>query len=652
LSASVLVNGFTTAKFNIEQSVKQGDALSCSLFVLAIEPLLRKIQNNTNITPVTIKLTENGSMKEISITTISYADDITCVFQNSDGIQAIIDDYNAFSSYSGIKLNIDKTEIMILGKKSNTDEEIFDIYVKGKQIKLREQSSVCICGITYSNNKQIAYQNNIIDKIAKLEKHLNIWKMRNLTLEGKILIVKTFGLSQILYSLQSTSIEDKDIKFIENVIFRFIWNVRQDNKNVIGKISRSIMKQPKENGGLCAPDVESLVNAIAIKSMLKSYTSSHPVSAIYQSKLTKLGFNLQNLSTIYNSFDYLGRAVKAIVNFRITLEKDIKVLSSQDDGIHKNYFAVVQNFVLLQQKCFNVNQQFMLSRLKRFNINTVSELLEEKTLKRFPQIALDVHQISNSIPKEWITLLTKTRRSHALIGKELPIELNKWKDISVITLKEVKNMTMRHIEINSVNIINRKHDLDNVNMTSNPFATLFTSIKDIKLRNIQYKIMHNIYPTLKHLFKWKLHPSGMCAHCGSFETLKHAIFECPIALDAIKKLEYLINKRYNVPLNFTYENILLGTCSTITNYYLDTMHRKAIDTLLILLKQKLILQREHKTKLETKDIENMIMSRINIELYGAKSFMEGSIANRKTMLVKRWNLTNLDVHGNVPSPPT
>ena len=43
LKADILVNGFRTDKINIEQSVKQGDALSCSLFILCMDPLIRKL---------------------------------------------------------------------------------------------------------------------------------------------------------------------------------------------------------------------------------------------------------------------------------------------------------------------------------------------------------------------------------------------------------------------------------------------------------------------------------------------------------------------------------------------------------------------------------------------------------------------------------
>jgi hypothetical protein len=76
-------------------------------------------------------------------------------------------------------------------------------------ITIYDKDSVCICGITYSNDDNKSYNENITNKILKLERQLNIWRQRNLTLEGKILIVKTFGLSQLIYSLQSTTISTR-----------------------------------------------------------------------------------------------------------------------------------------------------------------------------------------------------------------------------------------------------------------------------------------------------------------------------------------------------------------------------------------------------------------------------------------------------------
>ncbi len=120
LKAQVLVNGFFTKTFNIEQSVKQGDALSCALFILAIDPLLRQFQKNENIEPI---IMNPGDDIEEKVNNFSFADDITAVCKNKKGIQEIINLYEMFTKISGIKLNMPKTEIMIIGDKEKTKKQ-------------------------------------------------------------------------------------------------------------------------------------------------------------------------------------------------------------------------------------------------------------------------------------------------------------------------------------------------------------------------------------------------------------------------------------------------------------------------------------------------------------------------------------------------
>ncbi len=68
----------------------------------------------------------------------------------------------------------------------------FNLLSKGQPITLYNQKSVKICGINLSNNKELSYKDNIINKITKLERQLDICRSRNLTLQGKNLIAKTF----------------------------------------------------------------------------------------------------------------------------------------------------------------------------------------------------------------------------------------------------------------------------------------------------------------------------------------------------------------------------------------------------------------------------------------------------------------------------
>jgi len=46
LSAKILINGYLSKKISIERGVKQGDALSCAIFILCIDPLIRNINKN------------------------------------------------------------------------------------------------------------------------------------------------------------------------------------------------------------------------------------------------------------------------------------------------------------------------------------------------------------------------------------------------------------------------------------------------------------------------------------------------------------------------------------------------------------------------------------------------------------------------------
>ena len=79
-------------------------------------------------------------------------------------------------------------------------------------------------GIFFSCDSNKANELNFVEKIRNLEKALNSWKGRNLILYGKINVVKTVGLSKLIYNTSVLVIPEKFIKAIETLIFSFIWN--------------------------------------------------------------------------------------------------------------------------------------------------------------------------------------------------------------------------------------------------------------------------------------------------------------------------------------------------------------------------------------------------------------------------------------------
>lgn len=618
LNASVLVNGFTTIKFKIEQSVKQGDALSCVLFILALEPLIKRLKDNNLIKPIIVK--SNTSEDTYEVKSATYADDITALVSDEESIQLIINEYEIFSSFSGVQLNVNKTEILVLGE-TDFNRRGFDITSKGQIVTIYNQEVVKVCGIALSNNKLLANQDNIQNKIIKLERQLDIWRMRNLTLQGKILIVKSFGLSQLIYALQSTYAKDDDLKKIENIIFRFIWNIKKSNPIVSGKIKREIIKMDYKYGGLRAPDISFINSGIKYKHLLRHlYSGTHLLRTIYSNQVgTKFGLTNFDYGTASQSF--IGSGVSMHKSIGKLLHRDIKTISNENDGIHKNYFAYIQNSELVNNPFTNINQQAMITRLLTYNIKTFGDVYREKRLNRFPNLFLDLHQIFNTYPIEWRTLIGKTNRIHNKIKFEVPVDLNKWQVITNCKINDITSYLLTRYQRDELpTYLIKRHKIDEADRQSfnnldNPFLELRKATKDVKLKNIQYKILHNIYPTMKHLYTWKIKETPNCSHCNVQEDLRHAIFECPIAVNCWNKLKLMLCVQST---NLTYKDILLGTVSSRNDSInLSKTKLYAIDSLLILLKQKLILQREEKREVTELEIKNVIVNWIKIEKYNA-----------------------------------
>jgi len=85
-------------------------------------------------------------------------------------------------------------------------------------------------GIFFSYDENEASELNFAEKIWNLEKTLNSWKKRNLTLNGKIKIVKTFRLSKLIYNVSVLVIPEHSIKETEKL--KFLTSSSEDKKSL------------------------------------------------------------------------------------------------------------------------------------------------------------------------------------------------------------------------------------------------------------------------------------------------------------------------------------------------------------------------------------------------------------------------------------
>ena len=105
---------------------------------------------------------------------------------------------NNFGGISGLQLNVEKTKAVWLGKWSKNHSTPLQLMWTHDPAK--------ILGIHFAyDEKQNNYYNFVI-KIQNLQTNLDLWKSRNLTMFGKVLIIKSLGLSQLVYSASNLNV--------------------------------------------------------------------------------------------------------------------------------------------------------------------------------------------------------------------------------------------------------------------------------------------------------------------------------------------------------------------------------------------------------------------------------------------------------------
>ena len=147
--------------------------------------------------------------------------------------------FDTFSIYSSLKPNKSKCEIAGIGVLKWVSMELC-----GMECLDLTKNSVKILGIHFSYNKKIEDEKNIINLVKKIENVLKIWRIRNLTVQGKIAIFKTLAISKVIHLALVTNVPQAIIDQLNKIQKDFIWNLKHP------KIRHSTLYNTHENGDL------------------------------------------------------------------------------------------------------------------------------------------------------------------------------------------------------------------------------------------------------------------------------------------------------------------------------------------------------------------------------------------------------------------
>lgn len=374
--------GWLTEFFPVNSGIRQGCPFSPLAFVLGIELFAIKIRESDDIKGIKLPFGQTNQTIKIK----QYADDNTLVLADVNDIRNALEVARCFAVFSGLNLNLNKTEGMWIGASRNSRERVDNIK------RNLGESQIKILG-TYFNNFICAsnLELNWKGKIDNICRQIKIWEARNLSLIGKVQIIKTFLLSQLVYTMQALVMPEDIQKEVNTILCKFLWKKRFNNCRAFAKIKRDIVCQEFELGGIKMINIKDIQTSFQIKWFKKLFQEGDSIVCnIPLYYYEKLGRNLSVLQSNVPARSFKGLSDIKSVYWQNSLSKwlDINYLfhsqQAEDNILTNSIFSqVIWNNHNLRYR----NEVLLMKKLIACNIIHVGDLFINGVFVSLAQLA-------------------------------------------------------------------------------------------------------------------------------------------------------------------------------------------------------------------------------------------------------------------------
>ena len=503
-------NGYHSAFFKLGRGIRQGCPISALLFLLVVEIMACHIRNNQSVKGIPLV---DGN----SIVISQLADDTTLFLSDINSLQNCLDFITTFSETSGLKLNTDKSEAFWIGSKVYSQEKPCGLKWTNEYIK-------CL-GIWCGPDIEGAINKNFVEKLAALRRFINMWSSRNLSIKGRIAVLRSLVLPQILYPASVLYVPDWVTEDVDSLFFKYIWPSKTHVKRevIIKEIRKGGLKMPLFSTFLKALKctwVKRLVNRSDSRNLIIDQLVKYRNYNFHKICLSKLDarhieiyspFYQQVLLHWYTLFSREPNTVKQIINTRLW---DNSLICIDNKPVH--YKSWIENDIkvighIMDDKG-NILRQHQLEQKYNCNIR-----------------CMDYNSLIHAIPRDWknkIKSVDVESLIHADYCKKIFIS-GVARNLTTLSCKDFYWEFVSFIDSCPTAQAKWLKYLDVTELDWEEYYVIpYCVTRETFIQSFQYKIFHRYYPCNYNLSIWDKSHSPICSNCNEIDYLEHYFYKC------------------------------------------------------------------------------------------------------------------------------
>jgi hypothetical protein len=513
-TACVTNNGYSSEFFPLSRGVRQGCPLSPYLFLVVVELLSIKIRNNKDIKGIKIDETE--------IKILQMADDTTVFVEDLNSLRLILNTIFTFQQYAGLKLNKSKTEAIWIGSQRNSDRQ---------PLGLKWVKEVHALGITFSYDNDIMNLKNLIGKIKSFKQILNMWSQRDLSLIGKITILKSLAFSKIIYPCGMLFTPKYVVDQLIKIAYSFVWNSKPE------KIKRKTLIADYKDGGLKMLDIESFIKAqkaIWIKRLTDNQKGSWKcfplklLNKLLGKNTFKCSLNKQDISKA-NLTDFYKQVVEAWTELKCITTKTPTSTNIRNECLWLNTNIQIRKQSI---KWLNWSRQginFIYDITNNDGSFITPAAMSAKTGQ--PCDIMKYNSLKDSIPKTWRNIIRQ--QNEVITEPQLHYPPEILVNSKTKSIVKCKNNELYWILVNNKQckpiILEKWRTKLNTEIDDKDWNIIFTIpkvVRDTKLRAFQYKVLFNLIICKSYLHKIGKASDNLCDKCHNVDDIIHFLHDC------------------------------------------------------------------------------------------------------------------------------